>query len=578
MAENLNYLLAMDDFQQARQQAVLEQLSARLSGKSDQLLSFDEVRKQLHGIETSTRTLQEIPLDAIVGSVGRYNDFTRKFLPKEEISGDRWARVMAASDSLQGLPPIEVYQIGEAYFVLDGNHRVSVARQLDMGTINAYVVEIKTRVPLSAEDDPDSLILKAEYTRFLEQTHFDEVRPEANLILTAPGKYPLLEEHLRQHQYYLGVEQNRPIRDAEAVASFYDTVYSPVVEVIRSSGLLREFPDRTEADLYLWLSEHQAALQEALAMEINPLRAAADLAEVKSSQPERIASRIGRNIKSTLIPDELDPGPPVGTWRETILEPDQRQHLFEDILVAINGQPDGWLALEQALVFARQEQARIHGLHVIADEPPDTPVDVQALTAEFEQKCQAAGLSGRLNIDTGRISQQITERSRWNDLVVINLRYPPGSEPLDRLGSGIRKILRRISIPILLVPQRTSALQHALLAFDGSPASCEALYLSAYLVCAWQIKLTVLTVSASDETVEAILKQARDYLQERGVPADFIHKHGSPAEDILAAVKDQDCDWILTGSYGLNPLLEVVWGSTLDAILRDIQVPILISR
>lgn len=576
MVEQYKYFLAMDDFQKARQRAVLEQLSARLSGKSDRLLSFDDVRQKLRGIESNIRQLQEIPVDAIIGSVGRYNDFTRHFLPKEEISGDRWARVMAASDKLQGLPPIEVYQIGDAYFVLDGNHRVSVARQLGMKEIQANVTEIKTRVPFSPEDDPDSLILKAEYTQFLENTHFDDVRPEANLILTAPGKYPVLEEHLRDHQYYLGVEQNRAISAEEAIASFYDTVYLPVVQVIRSSGLLREFPNRTEADLYLWLSEHRAALQEALAMEVSPARAAANLAELKSSQ--RITSRISQTIKSTLIPDELDPGPPIGTWRENILERAQRQRLFRDILVPINGKPDGWLALEQAFTIARYEHATIHGLHVIPDEVQENHPDLGALTDTFEQKCQAADIPGQINIETGRISRQITERSRWNDLVVINLRYPPGSEPLNRLGSGIRTILRRSSIPTLLVPQHTSTLHNALLAFDGSPASYEALYLCAYLVCAWDIQLTVLTVSDTDESAEAILQQARDYLLEREAPAEFIHQHGKPADDILAATKEHNCDWILMGSYGLNPLLEVVWGSTLDTILRDVQVPILISR
>ena len=125
---------------------------------------------------------------------------------------------MAATGSQHGLPPIEAYKIGEVYFVKDGNHRVSVARQMDLPSIQGYVTEIKTKVSLSPEDNPDSLILKAEYADFLEKTHLDILRPDVNLQLTAPGKYPLLEEHIYVHQYYLGIEEQRdiPLNEAKA--------------------------------------------------------------------------------------------------------------------------------------------------------------------------------------------------------------------------------------------------------------------------------------------------------------------------------------------------------------------------
>ena len=152
------------------------------------MLSYEDVRQKLRAYGSSERGLQDIPLDAIVGSVGRYNDFTRDFLPRLDVNKDRWARVMAASNKMAGLPPIDVYKIGDVYFVQDGNHRVSVARQLGSRTIQAYVTEVQTRVPMSPDTRPDDMIVKAEYAGFLERTRLDELRPEADLSVTIPSQ------------------------------------------------------------------------------------------------------------------------------------------------------------------------------------------------------------------------------------------------------------------------------------------------------------------------------------------------------------------------------------------------------
>ena len=78
---------------------------------------------------------------------------------------------------LSGVPPIEVYKVGDAYFVKDGNHRVSVARQLGMSHIEAYVTDVATSVPVGSDLRPDDLILKSEYADFLERTQLRRLRP-----------------------------------------------------------------------------------------------------------------------------------------------------------------------------------------------------------------------------------------------------------------------------------------------------------------------------------------------------------------------------------------------------------------
>ena len=133
----------------------MEVIRFHLAGRSADLLSYEEVRKMVRARETSRRELKEIPLDAIVGSVGCYKDFTRHFLPRVEGDQDRWARVYSLTGSMKGLPPKEVYQIGEVYFVSDGNHTVSVASSPDVDYSEAYVTLVETDVPLQPDLPPD---------------------------------------------------------------------------------------------------------------------------------------------------------------------------------------------------------------------------------------------------------------------------------------------------------------------------------------------------------------------------------------------------------------------------------------
>lgn len=213
-----DYLTALEDYNKARRSASIQELLARLSGSPENaaLFSYDDVRQRLRAIQKGSEHLAEIPLDAIVGSVGRYDDFTRKFLPKKSIDQSRWARVMAISQGLSGLPAIEVYRIGDVYFVKDGNHRVSVARQKGNSSIQAYVTVVNTKVSLPIDITPDELIIKGEQVKFLELTKLDRSIPGADLSATTPGAYPSLLEHIAVHRHFMGIEQEREILFSEA--------------------------------------------------------------------------------------------------------------------------------------------------------------------------------------------------------------------------------------------------------------------------------------------------------------------------------------------------------------------------
>lgn len=581
LMENIHYLKALQDFKNARRQAALQEIIAQITGKEEdvQLLPFDEIRERLHGLEKSRKYLENIPLDAIVGSVSRYHDFTRTFLPKESTNPYRWARVMAETMGLTGLPPIEVYKLGEVYFVKDGNHRVSVARQLGNQTIQGYVTEVKTKVPITKDTKPDELIIKAEYTNFLEKTQLDQLRPEADLSVTKPGGYPTLLEHIQIHRYFMGIDEERPIPYQEAVAHWYDHVYQPVVRVIKQKGILRDFPNRTETDLYLWLAEHRAELEKELGWDVGVEAAAMDFASRQGSSLKHMAQQFWGKIRGAITPDILEEGPPPGTWREERANRQADDHLFRDILVAIDHSPQKEHVLEQTLVIAGYEGSGVHGIHIHPTVEDDQKDHRTALEEEFREICQAHGVENcTLNMATGEIPEVICKYARFTDLLALPLNHPPGKKTLQRLSSGLRIIIRRCPRPVLTVPGPATPLQNVLLAYDGSPKAKEALFIAAYVANRWDSALTVLTSSQGISRPDQIQKEARRYLQGRGVQASYLRREETIVEVIKEQVQEKGIDFILIGGYGATSVVEVVLGSSVDQVLREVQLPILICR
>jgi nucleotide-binding universal stress UspA family protein len=568
---------AIQDFKSARQKATMREIIARLTGESIELYSFQEVQKILKAQVGSKKVLKEIPIDAIIGSVNRYQDFSRGFLPRQNITEERWTNIETANDSLLGLPPIEVYQIDKAYFVSDGNHRVSVAKQLGATEIQAYVTEVHSRVPLTADIHPEDLILKAEYIEFLEHTNLDKVRPGSDLSVTEPGQYEVIEEHIAVHRYFMGIEQEREIPLPEAASDWYDKVYLPVVNIIQEQGLLLEFPTRTEADLYLWIAEHRAALEESVNSQIETFNIAEDLADQYSQRADRVIARLGTKIIGAIVPDVLASGPPAGEWRQSILSNRRDDRLFCEILVPINGRKDGWCALEQAILVANREGARIHGLYILDSEPEKETQSTQDIQNEYTHRCELAGIQSVLQLEIGDVTDNICAHARWNDLVVINLSYPPEASLLSKLSSGIHNLVQRCPRPILFTPQIARAINRTLLAYDGSLKAQEALFIAAYLAGQWNITIDV--ISVGHENLVEIQDNARNYLDNLNVSGEFLRVESSKSPDeILKYVEQHNIDLLLMGGYSRNPLMEVIQDGDVDQLLRQTKIPMIICR
>jgi nucleotide-binding universal stress UspA family protein len=551
---------------------------ARLTGASTELLNYEEVRQKLKGTRTTSRGLQYIPIGAIVGSVGRYADFTRSFLPRQDADESRWAGVETAMTSMTGLPPVEVYQIGDAYFIMDGNHRVSVAKQLGADRVEAYVTELHTRVPLSPDVQPQDLVVKAEYAEFLERTRLDELRPDAELSMSVPGKYQELEEHISVHRYFMGIDQDREVPYAEAVAHWYDTVYLPVVQIIRENGILRDFPGRTETDLYLWILDHRDQLGQELAWEIEPEVAAEDLVGRFSPKLRQVVRRGAQRIRSLLLPKEITPGPVPGKWRRAHAGRASAEHLFSRILVAVTGQDSGWHVVDQALEIARREEGRLIGLHVVGSRRKQDSAAVRAIQAEFIRRCEEVGVPSQWVVEQGSVAEKTCEVGRWLDLVVISLVYPPGNQPIARLSSGLRTLIQHCAVPILAVPHTSLEVQRILLAYDGSSKAKEALFVSTYLAGRWNAHLSVVTALEENHTTSETVELARRYLEQHGIDAAYLEKRGDAGQAILEAAAESESDLIVMGGYGFDPVLEIVLGSVVDQVLRESCQPVLICR
>lgn len=295
---------AKHDVERARLVAGVEDLLSVVRGVPNELVPFDWVQHLApHG--EHHLGLQSISVDAVIGSVDRYRDFSRHFLPKEEHLDERWINIREAQLRGRELPPIQVYKVGELYFVKDGNHRVSVARRNGQKYIDAHIIELDVRVKPEPGDTLRDLIIKGEYARFLSLTKLDEVVPgHAEIRFTTPGRYDILLDHIRTRQYFLGLRHAREVSWEEAVESWHRRLYARVTQHIRTHGIMRRFPGRTESDLYLWIMDHRYFLTQRYGFDVGSELATLDF--VRHHTP-RVWKRVGKRLQLLLHGEKLNP-------------------------------------------------------------------------------------------------------------------------------------------------------------------------------------------------------------------------------------------------------------------------------
>ena len=256
---------AIQDFDSARARAFRRSLRAILTGRAQRLRSIDPLLRAAGFEGRSFGGVQEIPVDRIVGSAApdfKSGDFDPGFLPINRRMRERWTRIYQAMVEGDELPPIDVYKVDDNYYVIDGHHRVSVARNLGRPTLNARVINVRTRAPLPPDVDTEALLKAAEYAAFLDATQLHRTRPQARLECSRLGRYDEIIQHIQGHRYFMSLELGREVSLQEAAASWYDHVYHPIAEAIRRHKVLEELPGWTEADLYVEITRRWLALSE----------------------------------------------------------------------------------------------------------------------------------------------------------------------------------------------------------------------------------------------------------------------------------------------------------------------------
>ncbi len=284
---------AEDDFNKARNKALFNEIQNFLNPDRSKLLSFHDVKKILKPKNEVYAGMQTIPIDRIVGSEGRYQDFDSHFLPKSRNLKERWERVDSAHLSDTVLPPIQLYEIGGLYFVRDGNHRVSVAKAQGVGYIDAEVISLKSEITLKPGLNPESLlteVIKYEKRIFYTETSFGDLTDYWDLEFTSPGQYDVIYNHILVHKYFINETKKEEIPFQDALLSWFDNVYKPVLHVIQKKKLLKMFRDRTASDLYVWIIKQWDELKRKYGLEFSLDQATQVIADTHKRNPLRVMS------------------------------------------------------------------------------------------------------------------------------------------------------------------------------------------------------------------------------------------------------------------------------------------------
>ena len=267
-----------NDFNKARNKALFNDLQHFLNPKETELLSFTDIKNWLKPKNEVYLGMQVVPVNLIAGSEGRYKDFDNHFFPRNMHLKNRWRRIDDAHLRDVILPPIQLYEIGGLYFVRDGNHRVSVARAQGVECIDAEVTSLQSEIKLHVGMTRRQIfkrVLNYEKRVFYAETAFGDITDCWDLDFSAVGEYDVIYNHIQIHKYYINQDKTEEISMSEAILSWYNTVYLPVVNVLKKQHIMRKFRKRTISDMYVYLIKYWDELKHKFGDEIS-LDAAAE--------------------------------------------------------------------------------------------------------------------------------------------------------------------------------------------------------------------------------------------------------------------------------------------------------------
>lgn len=292
-------------FERARRKEAYRRFGRIVTGGSRSVpVPLDEVQVRMRVFEQTYVGIRPIPVRQIVGSAGRTTDFDKDFLPTRAEVRDRWTNIERTYPE-SGFPPIVVYKLGDSYFVVDGHHRVAVAKQRKVEFIDAEITELRSRFPIPQGADVGRIIYASQQQLFMEESGLDRARPEATVEFTRPQGFVELLELVKVHGFHLMMEREQVLRVEDIAGDWYDRVYLPTIAAIRAERLAEAFPRTTEADLFLWVWQRRRA--------IFPERGGMSLEDAVRSVSAEETRRLA--VKARLAAGRLKGRPPVEAGR-----------------------------------------------------------------------------------------------------------------------------------------------------------------------------------------------------------------------------------------------------------------------
>ncbi len=295
MAQSLISSQTDEDFNKARNKALINEIQHLLNPEEATLISFTDIKKMLRPKNEVYKGMQVVPIKLIVGSEGRYKDFDNHFFPKSNFLKARWERVDSAVLQSITLPPISLYEAGGLFFVRDGNHRVSVAKMKGQEYIDAEVVSLQSEIKLKPSTSKKNIlkqVLNYEKRVFYSETNFGDITDYWCLDFTTPGQYDVIYNHIITHRYYINMDKTEEIPFEDAALSWFTNVYQPVIQALEANHIKRIFKHRTVSDMYIYLIKYWDELKQKFGNDFS-LEAA-----VKDFKKEYTKNRLFSKIKN----------------------------------------------------------------------------------------------------------------------------------------------------------------------------------------------------------------------------------------------------------------------------------------
>jgi nucleotide-binding universal stress UspA family protein len=278
--------------------------------------------------------------------------------------------------------------------------------------------------------------------------------------------------------------------------------------------------------------------------------------------------------------------------------------MIKNILIPLDGSQHSTAALDYGMWIADQFKGTLLGQHVIDTisiegtffhdisgslgfEPYlDFSTKMRevleergkAILEDFSGRCRDRGIKHQIFLDMGLIANEICERSKVADLVIIGHRGINEEFSTGLLGTTAETITRKCPRPVFVSTKKFKAVERPLLAYDGSQRASAAMESAAEFCTVLGLPLTVLTITKEQKPAEIVVQQAKSYLSSYAVETRYETDRGYPEQKIIDYLTKFDYDLLFIGAYGHRRIIEMVLGSTTEYVLRKSPCPVFLNR